>query len=495
MQVPDLLHPSTGASPATGGGTQDMSSLSPICCMSTDVMANVFEHCVHELGYYPRVGKNLEAPLSLSQVCRSWRKLSFALPCLWTRFEVIIGYPVHPSNWDRSIQSMVMSVRLWLSRSQPLPVYLYLCSAVRDMPVPLSALELFDREILKASSRIKKLSLCFPAQFICHLLSFTQGSLESLEYLSLRGSSNFSANEHNVMSPLVLRSAPGLRSLCLTWYDLDMRNFQVPWAQLTKLNLLCDFFEDFEHVHSDYLPVLAQCPNLRTCSLALGWPLDDDFSVTSVTLPHLNTLEVTIYVWAPYVKRFFGALHLPKLQSFDISNTSLERGSFGTRYLQMLSRAAETVESVTFSSIDIPGVKLSACLSQLPNLKSLQYTPSSRGLNHNLVATLTIVDAQSSGGDLGDKVHHQPICPSLEALRLCCSDVVHIDAVVALVASRCQSEPRLRHFTLQLERPGEFADDEGEGDRREEMISMLEARLSRYVDEGLQLTLINCGRY
>ncbi|KIO13143.1 hypothetical protein M404DRAFT_560982 [Pisolithus tinctorius Marx 270] len=355
MQAPDLLHPSNGASPATGGGTQDMSSLSPICCMSADVMANVFEHCVHGLDYYPCVGKNRQAPLSLSQVCRSWRKLSFALPCLWTRFQVNVDYPVRPSNWDRTIRSMIMSVRLWLSRSQSLPVYLYLCYVDRHTnPIPLSALELFDQEILKASSRIKKLSLHFPAQSIRHLQSFTQGSSESLEHLSLWGASDFGANEHNVMSPLVWQPALGLRSLCLSWYDLDMRNFQIPWAQLTKRSLLCDFFDHFKHAHSDYLPILAQCPNLRTCSLTLGWSLDDDFSVTSVTLPHLNTLKVTIDAWAPYVMRFFGALHLPKLQSFTIINTSLERSPFGTGYLQMLSRAAETVESVTFYLIDIP---------------------------------------------------------------------------------------------------------------------------------------------
>ncbi|KAI6023140.1 hypothetical protein BKA83DRAFT_686021 [Pisolithus microcarpus] len=452
--------------------------LHPIRRVPTDIMAKVFEHCVYESQGYARLDIK-HAPLSLSQVCRSWRKLVFALPCLWKM--VRVDFSTSSPNWYRLMHSKATAMRLWISRSRSVPVSLFLTSYNRVIPSPFLAL--LDMEIMEAGPRIRELSLRFPTSSLCRLLSFTQGPLEFLEYLHLQSTDTLPGS-HSI-PPLVLKSASSLQSLNISCFDLDMRGHQVPWAQLTELSLRDGFSPIGDQAPSDYLPILIQCPNLRTCSLGFGSSIPDMISdsVTPVVLPHLCTLKMLTYAETPYLKLFFGALLLPKLRSFSINyaNSSIASHFHETECLQMLNRAAETVESVSLCRMDVPDVELSSCLSQLPHLKSLRFRPGRLGLNHDLVAMLTVPSSVTRHG--GRTLHQRTICPSLESLDLRCSAAVPVDAVVALVDSRRQFEPRLKHFSLQL---AEFA---YEHDRGDEIIHTLEARLSGHVDKGLQLIL------
>lgn len=292
---------------------------------------------------------------------------------------------------------------------------------------------------MEAGPRIRELSLRFPTSSLCRLLSFTQGPLEFLEYLHLQSTDTLPGS-HSI-PPLVLKSASSLQSLNISCFDLDMRGHQVPWAQLTELSLRDGFSPIGDQAPSDYLPILIQCPNLRTCSLGFGSSIPDMISdsVTPVVLPHLCTLKMLTYAETPYLKLFFGALLLPKLRSFSINyaNSSIASHFHETECLQMLNRAAET----------------------LPHLKSLRFHPGQLGLNHDLVAMLTIPSSVTRHG--GRTLHQRAICPSLESLDLRCSAAVPVDAVVALVDSRRQFEPQLKHFSLQL---AEFAYEHDRGD-------------------------------
>ncbi|KAI6007066.1 hypothetical protein EDD15DRAFT_2394818, partial [Pisolithus albus] len=447
--------------------------LHPIRRLPTDIMAKVFEFCVYESQGYARLDIK-HAPLVLSQVCRSWRKLVFALPCLWKM--VRVDFSTSSLNWYRLMHSQATAMRLWISRSRPAPVSLFLTSYNRVIPSPFVAL--LDMEIKEAGPRLRELSLRFPTLSLCGLLSFTQTPLEFLEYLHLQ-STDLSSSSGSI-PPLIFQSAPSLQRLSITCHNLDMCQHQVPWAQLTELSLQYHSNPHWDQTHSNHLTILVRCPNLRTCSLGLGRITGDIVpeSITPVTLPHLSTLNVNTYLQTPYLELFFGALRLPKLRSFDIKNAI--RGSDllfdETECFRMLNRAAETVESVSLSRVDVSDVKLSSCLSQLPHLKSLRLYPGRRGLNHDLVAMLTL---PSSVTRHGGRTHHQrTVCPSLESLGLRCSVAVAVDAVVALVDSRRQFEPRLKCFSLQVAE---------KNDRGDEIIHTLKARLSGHVDDGLQL--------
>ncbi|KAI6007067.1 hypothetical protein EDD15DRAFT_2514842 [Pisolithus albus] len=451
--------------------------------MPTDVMAEIFEHCVHDSEsqwYRPFNAKR--APLSLSQVCQSWRKLALALPRLWK--VVRVKFPASSPDWYRLMQSQTTAMQLWISRSQSVPVSLFL--TLYDHVIPSPSLALLDLEIMRAGPRIRELSLEFPSPSLYRLLSFMQGPLEFLEYLHLQSTDTFPTDDS--IPPLVLPSAPSLKSLSISSYDIDMRGHQLPWAQLTELNLEFRYNPVVRPCNSDYLPILIQCPNLRTCSLEFGNIIEDIISdsVTSVTLPHLSILNVFVYVKSPYLELFFGALRLPKLRSVTIKYLGLFPLSAyfdETDCLGMLNRAAETVESVHFRNLELPNAELSSCLSQLSHLKTLQFYPGPLDRIHDLAAMLTVrIPSSATGHD--DRILHQHIiCPSLESLHLCSYDHVPVDAIVALVDSRRQSKHQLKALSLK------HSLSIYERDRADELIRTLESRLSSYVDEGLQLTI------
>lgn len=454
---------------------QELEALvSPVRRMPTDIMAKVFEHCIWDQAS-PRADPRM-APLLLVQVCRSWRYLLFSLPCLWSTLQ--LDLPSGTKDWEALVQSKSLSMHVWLSRSKGLPVSLFL-NHDKGSLIPWHALMHLDKEILTLGCRLKDLSLHFSSRSLSCLLTFTQSPLPYLQHLELQNTNSLPTSEHP--PPIVLHSAPNLKSLSLSWCSLDLRNFQVPWAQLQHLNLEYDASSFWNPVHSDYLQTLARCPNLTTLYLGIGAPIHDvdPAHIVPVTLPHIHTFKSSIYVQTPYLQQFFDALRMPRLRHFDIRNVSLALGSFTgqTEYLPFLARCADTLESVCFNRVDIADSAMLSCLAQLHRLKTLYFLPGILRLNHGLITALAY--DESGGESEGERV-----CPALEVLYLRCSSVVPVEAITRLVASRCQRTHKLKLFSLQL------ATFEYGLDTRDDKIEQVEAQLRTYVEGGLRLVLI-----
>ncbi|KAN0080235.1 hypothetical protein V8E55_009801 [Tylopilus felleus] len=160
---------------------------------------------------------------------------------------------------------------------------------------------------------------------------------------------------------------------------------------------------------------------------------------------------------------------MPRLRHFDVKNVSLALGSFTGQIecLPFLARCGETLESVCFNRVDVAD---GAMLVHLRRLKTLSFLPGVLRLNHELITALS-----------HDEGEH--VCPPLEALYLRCSSVVPIEAITRLVASRCETVPKLQRFSLQ------FASFEYGLDARDDKIKQVRAQLEQYVEGGLQLTL------
>jgi len=448
------------------GVVQELEALiAPVRRMPTDIMAKVFEYCVWDQSI-PTADPRM-AQLLLAQVCRSWRHLLFSLPCLWTALQ--LDLPSGTQHWKALAQSKSLSMHVWLSRAKTLPISLFLNHA-KGSAIPWHALVHLDKEILTLSCRLKDLSLHLSLQSLTCLLAFTWRPLPYLEHLELQNSNPLPTNEDPPL--IVLHSAPSLKSLSLSWCSLDLRGFQIPWAQLQHLNLEYDASSFWNPVHSDYLQTLACCPNLTTLFLGIGTPISDVHPVhtESVTLPHVHTFKLSIYVQTQYLQHVFDALHMPQLRHFDIKNVSLALGSFSgqTECLPFVARCAETLESVCFSRLDIADAVLLPCLAQLHRLKTLSFLPGVLRLNHGLVTALH---------------ENECVCPALEALHLRCSSVVPVEAIIRLVASRCETTPKLKQFSLQ------FVTFEYGLDTKDDKIEQVQARLKEYVEGGLQLVL------
>ncbi|KAH7882758.1 hypothetical protein F5I97DRAFT_1984715 [Phlebopus sp. FC_14] len=417
--------------------------MSPVRRMPTDIMAKVFELCVLDQDM-PRCDP-CRAPLVLGQVCRSWRDLIFALPCLWSALRV--DFSPGARDWESVMQSKIMAMHVWLSRSKSLPISLLL-NHYKGSHIPWAALMLLDKEILTLSCRLKELTLYFSPACTClphHV--HTSNSLPP-------------SNENP--DALILHSAPKspeLEPLLVTKQAHSGTLFTVITSQ-SSLNARI---------------------SLRATSVsALSFHDFDSGSIQPVTLPKLHTVKCNAYVQTTYLQYFFNALRLPQLRTFDIKNVSLALGSITgqTDCLPLLLRSADTLEAVSFERMDIDDSALLLCVAQLPHLKTLYFLPGTLRLNHNLVTALT----HSSNA-----VDFQRILPHLETLQLRCSSVLPVDAAIGLVESRCQSEPRLKQFSLQL------ASFEYGLDTRDEKIREIQARLQVYVDQGLQLVLTKSG--
>ncbi|KAG1750481.1 uncharacterized protein EDB91DRAFT_1303914 [Suillus paluster] len=404
---------------------------SPVRRMPTEIMAKVFNHCVQDEEI--QEPDPLRAPLLLGQVCSAWRDLVFSLPCLWKTLKV--EFPSTTPDWENVMQSRIMSMHMWISRAKALPLSLIL-EHPSGSPITWTALMSLDNEILTLGSRIQELSLCFSPLALSSLLTFTQSPLPQLRHLELCSSKSLPSNDNP--PPLFLYDAPSLRSLSIAWGSLDSTQFSVPWSQLTQLSLQYDASPYWSSVHTDYLIVLRQCPNLKSCSIGIDTTLVDS-DPEPVTLPALESLKVRLFCHTLYTHRFFDALHAPKLRTLEIQNVSLAMGSFPSQMesFPFISRSAETLENLSFDIINISGVNMLSCLSQLHHLKRLRFLPGPLHLNHDLVNNLILSEASQNS-----------ICPQLTSLSLKCASRVSIDQVTELVKSRCNASPKLGRILL-----------------------------------------------
>lgn len=445
---------------------------SPIRRMPTEIMAKVFDLCVGD----DEIQKPdpLRAPMLLVQVCSAWKELVFSLPCLWRNLKV--EFPSETQNWENVMQSRIMSMHMWISRTKALPISLTL-EHPRGSLIQRDALMSLDTEILTLASRIRELALSFSPLALSTLLTFAQSPLPHLRHLQLHNSNQLPSNDNP--SPLQLHDAPSLCSLSIAWSSLDTTQFIVPWNQLTQLSLQYDASPFWNPVHNNYLVVLRQCPNLTSCSLGIGATIidiDPDV-VVPVTLPKLESMSIRLFCQTPYVHHFFDQLHAPKLQTFEIQNVSLALGSFigQTESLPFISRSADTLENLSFDRIDISNAEILLCISQLPQLTRLRFLPCPVRLDHELVNGLISRTGASQGSS---------ICPRLKSLSLRCSSGVSVDRLAELVESRCNGSPKLEEFCLQIATSGYGRD------RRDQQIEELGGRLNQFVEQGLKLQLM-----
>lgn len=448
---------------------------SPIRRMPTEIMAKVFDHCVGDDAIQKL--DPLRAPMLLGQVCSAWKDLVFSLPHLWRNLKV--EFPSETQNWENVMQSRIMSMHVWISRTKALPISLIL-EHPKGAQIPWAALMSLDKEILTLGCRIQELYLSFSPLALSSLLTFTQGPLPHLRHLDLHNSNQLPSNDNP--PPFFLHDAPSLRSLSIAWGSLDTTQFIVTWSQLTQLSLQYDASPYWNPVHNDYLIVLRQCPNLTSCSLGIGATIidiDPDM-VIPVKLPKLESMRIRLFCHTPYVQHFFDELYAPKLHTFEIQNVSLALGSFAgqTESLPFISRSADTLENLCFDRMDISDADMLSCLSQLHHLTRLRFLPCPPRIIHHIVDILIL-----SGASQGSS-----ICPRLKSLSLKCSSGFSVDKVTELVESRCNGSTKLEEFCLQIITLGHGRDKRGE------KISELGERLNQFVEGGLELRLMKANR-
>ncbi|PBK81233.1 hypothetical protein ARMGADRAFT_813384 [Armillaria gallica] len=231
-----------------------------------DVLLEIFYHCVNEVVEALRAGKTRcvlhrdVAPLSLSQVCQSWQRVTIQAPLLWRCVSVnLVNHYVtreHHSgaphtNHDDPRSSYLLCIHLQRARQVPLHV----CINGRDnfAQIPLIP------PLLSTSSAWVELSLRLPFSAY-HQLVTCHGFLDRLRFLRL--SVNDHANFNGIIAPTeavsVFSIAPQLREVRCDDLHNARNFFAFPPDGVERFSSRADSKED--------LASLMLLPNIYMCN-------------------------------------------------------------------------------------------------------------------------------------------------------------------------------------------------------------------------------------
>ncbi|KAJ7874462.1 hypothetical protein B0H13DRAFT_2057633 [Mycena leptocephala] len=226
------------------------------------------------------------APLLLTQVCRSWRAIAFATPSLWQ------SITLHGS-WGSHIKSGKL-LDIWLRNSATLPLFLSFGGndAITQSLIDSSLSHHLRWREIELSSR-------------------TDIETADVEFPILR-KVTLMVSETSTGHIFRIQNAPMLHEAFIRTLTDEDPGVQLPWAQLTKL-----IFETFGSPPI-CLRILRQCSDLL---LHLTYRSFAPFTLpifyhTQLTLNNLNSLEIE-FIGSSIVPH----LTLPRLRELTLSGT------------------------------------------------------------------------------------------------------------------------------------------------------------------------------
>ncbi|KAF7294637.1 F-box domain-containing protein [Mycena indigotica] len=214
--------------------------------LPVELLSEIFVHSMPETHSNASIH---DSPLLLTRVCRLWRDLAFATPVLWAAFSIELVS-------DKKILSP-NNANLWLSRSQNLPLSIY----VEDSSVSEPDLQrwAFYEELCRHAHRWQDVTLNIPFTILWRLPIQHRGALVMLERLKMgRDEGEQYVPDHRVTT---FMTAPQLRAVDITLdadQTVNVQGISLPWAQLTV-------FRGRPFATDECLFVLLQATRLTEC--------------------------------------------------------------------------------------------------------------------------------------------------------------------------------------------------------------------------------------
>ena len=452
------------------------SLLSPIKRVPGDVLSTIFELATD-------IGANKwrqHLPTVLpSTICRNWRKMAIQSPKLWST--IPIAPPEHPylsmryedsphllgdaeRRWERNMARLHDVLQLWVERSKDCPLFMNIGFNTINQgarngwggeDTPAKVLPLYVRLIHLACSvsrRWKSVELDILTApnytvIVGDLLALQAEDVPQLATISLRTTKKY---EHRSITPLGLLGTLSLRSATLIHLDHPWTQLPVQWAGLKELRfgVEVEWMDMGQQVRSDIhkalgprgiLRLLAICPSLESCELAVQFVDDDDRDWQTPTsnplwkegdrvqLPHLRSLILHGLEPAEVV---VSSLDLPSLQqlrflsSFVGEMPEMERQIHGQRLLHSAKCYGSQLTDIRFNLLLLEKEEsVAQALENLPHLLSLHLdcsVPSQRlgdavvvRTRFQAVSTALLRLLTPDRGEEGDATTC-PLCPKLE---------------------------------------------------------------------------------
>ncbi|KAJ6507432.1 hypothetical protein C8R47DRAFT_966800 [Mycena vitilis] len=457
--------------------------ISPLRRMPLDIIQEIFLACLPT--HRNCVMSASEAPVLLGRICSSWRAISLSTPRLWASLHIV--RPTRPrldelESLQKKCVQRLETMKTWLDRSGEcgLSISMGLDDAA-DRPVPLSPPRLFLQALIPFASRWRKIAISTSRpELLAAFSGLTESDVPILSEVAVyehpdlvdQGVTDlpFELPESDTWGSLGIFRAVGLTKFSLSAGRFTPGELPLAWNQLTSLGLEDISCTSGSAWSSDrVLRILAQCPQLRTCHLAI---LDVDSEVNesagSVECRFLETMDLSCFgVPAFTLERLFNRLSLPNLRHFKLSGSSTEAHS--TLSLSSFLAVATQLESLEITTDTFSKASLIAFLRGLPptvhrlSIAHGWIAPRPEPLYDDILATLTPSAEQPS-----------PCCPALR--EFCIRQCVQATdaALLRLIDGRMGSDTPLERVHASFS--------------RQRQVDILPS-LQRFVDGGLRVSL------
>ncbi|KAF5364122.1 hypothetical protein D9756_000967 [Leucocoprinus leucothites] len=406
-----------------------------------EICVEIFSHCPSA---FPRIDSQVP-PLTLALVCKTWYYLVMNTPRLWSCFELVVEGKGSSQSEEDEMKKRLM---LWLRRSRQQPLSFRI---IHDAPG--TTLDLRSAELLKIllphASRWQHVYFHGPGRSLAPLQNQRhEGSLRTLRSLSLR--------------------------LGKPWaHDFDMSRFDIPWSQLSALNL--QFYQDHVHSLDECFRILSAAKNLTTCTLNAEYRFSPP-DTGKLELPFLRSLKLIIQGTDPIgmaetsFLSFLERLSLTNLRAISvewlINSTQGGTGSqwrmVHTRLTNFIQSSASSLEHLGLAYLPLRDYEIIKCLEGLSRLRhfDLKFALTSQQpdpITDTLLQHLTPAHSLSTS-QRGER-KTVPNLPELRELNLQCSgEYLNQVLLLALVEGRAaQGLKEFGVFTLKS-LPKEFRD-------------------------------------
>ncbi|PPR06817.1 hypothetical protein CVT26_003844 [Gymnopilus dilepis] len=296
-----------------------------------EIIIEIFRRCLPDFPD-PFAFKTNHAPLLLTHVCSSWRKVACQIPELWQ--SISLAAERHGIlNEPRMLSDQF---DLWNANARQYPLDLILTTT--DNPIPWD--DLIVRIFIGFSERFRNLSLEISSHRLenfCALPSANFSILESLQFHTFPTRANLASGAREVVA---FKNAPKLRRVALL---VSRLRIDLPWAQLTHLQF------DAEKPYAFYHFISRNCPLLQYLSLSLSDDAGTTVSSLSYTdvvvMHHLKNLSLTLPYESEHHLSPFAWTDFPALDPLRLCNSDWSAPSILMKWALPFSKLQKRVIS------------------------------------------------------------------------------------------------------------------------------------------------------
>ena len=395
--------------------------------LPTDVLQEIFLSCL-PINHDSIITKK-EAPILLTQVCGSWRRIALNTPLLWASIHIPINPPFLRAAGDETATELrmmrrVTAVREWLSRSKDCPLSFTFGSNPNTVG-PYQHCDDIISLLLLRLTRWRRVSISASKYYVAIFMALDGRRMPLLESITIRdlgegGWSSTVTNAEICSSQLSLFENPNLRTLTMFYLTQDITSLPVRWAALSHLSLHHNLGPVEVHQIFD---LLKSCTRLVT--FHLGAEFHTFTPILSSNQPNFQSSADTV-VSLPFLEKFslyyhtevvcpdiFDSLELPALR--EINYHWIHRSSAQPPLLSLLRKQGHSIATLNTNIGFFSEESFRSCLRCCPHLKKLAIVPlRAPGMDGDESTRTTDIGllesfSSSSSGEY--------LCPELEVLE------------------------------------------------------------------------------